>query len=79
LVEIGVTIDPFFRRRGLGRRLVAEALTFAFGRGAKLAQFFFDPSNRALMGLVNSLGGRIVMLGCAEIFYTPDSVAREAA
>jgi ribosomal protein S18 acetylase RimI-like enzyme len=57
-VEIAVSIDPAFRRRGLGRHLVGRALALAFARGAQSAEFFFAPDNRALARLVVGLGGR---------------------
>ncbi len=47
MVEIGVTVDAYFRRRGMGRRLVAVVLAFAFAGGARAAQFFFAPSSNA--------------------------------
>jgi hypothetical protein len=79
MVEIAVTVDAYFRRRGLARRLVALALAIAFAGGARSAQFFFAPSNDALMGLVNSLGGWITAPGYAEFFPSADGLARTAA
>ena len=58
--EAGVTVDVAFRRRGLGRQLVARALGLAFlALGVKSVEFNFMPGNRALVCLVRSLGGRI--------------------
>jgi ribosomal protein S18 acetylase RimI-like enzyme len=44
-VEIAVSINTAFRRRGLGRRLVTFALGLAFARGAQSAEFVFGPDN----------------------------------
>jgi AAHS family 4-hydroxybenzoate transporter-like MFS transporter len=66
-VEVAVSIDPAFRRRGLGQRLVARALAVAFDRGMQWAEFFFAPNNCALAGLVETLGGRITAPGHALI------------
>jgi GNAT superfamily N-acetyltransferase len=57
--EAGVTVDVVFRRRGLGRQLVARALGLAFALGVQLVEFNFMPNNRSLVCLVRSLGGRI--------------------
>jgi GNAT superfamily N-acetyltransferase len=62
-----VSIDPPFRRCGLGQRLVARALAVAFDRGMQWAEFIFAPNNRALAGLVETLGGRIKAPGHALI------------
>jgi GNAT superfamily N-acetyltransferase len=58
-VEIAVSVHPPYRRRGLGRRLVAATVAIAFERGAEVAEFFFDPDNRPIIALVLSLGARI--------------------
>lgn len=61
-VEMAVIVHPSHRRRGLGQRLVAEALAHAFARGAETAEFSFIPSNTALVGLVAALGARFDVL-----------------
>jgi ribosomal protein S18 acetylase RimI-like enzyme len=66
-VEVAVSIDPAFRRCGLGQRLVTRALAMAFDRGMQSAEFIFAPNNCALAGLVQTLGGRITALGHALI------------
>ena len=67
-VEVAVSVRPAHRRRGLGGRLVAQALALAFGAGADTAEFAFDPENRAIVGLAASLGARFgPSLGRAEI------------
>ena len=79
-VEIAVSIDPAFRRRGLGRRLVARALTAAFARGAQLAEFTFAPGNRPVISMVQALGGRFgPKLGDASIDCCADRGVRKAA
>jgi ribosomal protein S18 acetylase RimI-like enzyme len=78
-VEIAVSIDPAFRQRGLGQRLVARALALAFARGAQSAEFVFAPDNQALAGLVRALGGRITAPGQAWIDRSANRVERIAA
>jgi ribosomal protein S18 acetylase RimI-like enzyme len=78
-VEIAVSIDPNFRRRGLGQRLVARALALAFAHGTQSAEFIFAPTNRALEGLVHALGGRITAAGHALIDHTAERVEHKAA
>jgi ribosomal protein S18 acetylase RimI-like enzyme len=73
-VEMAVSIDPAFRRRGLARRLAARTLALAFARGARSATFSFAPDDRAVVRLVKALGGEIRMPGHATI----DRAAREA-
>lgn len=62
-VEVAVSVDAAFRRRGLGRCLVARVLALAFARGAESAEFVSAPDNHALARLVQSLGGRAGSLG----------------
>jgi ribosomal protein S18 acetylase RimI-like enzyme len=67
-VDLGVSVDAAFRRRGIGRRLVARAVALAFARGARSAHFNFAPTNGALSRLVQSLGARVgPTLGHASI------------
>jgi ribosomal protein S18 acetylase RimI-like enzyme len=78
--EAGVTVDVAFRRHGLGRQLVARALGLAFARGVQSVEFNFTPSNRALVCLVQSLGGRIgPTLDYASIDRSTDQVAASMA
>jgi GNAT superfamily N-acetyltransferase len=70
-VEMAVSVHAPHRRHGLGRRLVAQAVAGAFGRGAEAAEFLFDPGNRPIAGLVRALGARIdATLDRAEIRRT---------
>jgi ribosomal protein S18 acetylase RimI-like enzyme len=67
-VDLGVSVDAAFRRRGIGRRLVARVVALAFARGARSAHFNFAPTNGALSRLVQSLGARVgPTLGHASI------------
>ena len=67
-VEVAISIDPAFRHRGLGQRLVARALTAAFARGAESAEFNFAPGNRPIVSMVRTLGGRFgPKLGYASV------------
>ena len=79
-VEVAVSIDPAFRRRGLGQRLVARALTAAFARGAQLAEFNFAPGNRPVVSMVRTLGGRFgPKLGYASVDRSTVWHTRQAA
>jgi RimJ/RimL family protein N-acetyltransferase len=64
-VEVAVSVHPYHRREGLGRRLAAEAVALAFAEGAGAAAFLFAPENRAAAGLARSLGARATGLGRA--------------
>jgi GNAT superfamily N-acetyltransferase len=66
-MEVAVSIDPAFRRCGLGQQLVAGALAVASDHGMQLAEFIFAPDNCALAGLVETLGGQIIAPGYASI------------
>ncbi len=57
-VEAAVSVHPYHRREGLGRRLLARALWLAFDEGAEAAVFLFAPENRAVARLAASLGAR---------------------
>jgi ribosomal protein S18 acetylase RimI-like enzyme len=74
-VEMAVSIDPAFRRRGLARRLAARTLALAFARGARSATFSFAHHDLAVVRLVQALGGEISRPGHAVI----DCAPREAA
>ena len=64
-VEVAVSVHPYHRREGHGRRLVAHALSVAFAGGAEAAVFHFAPENRALAGLAGTLGARLPAPGRA--------------
>jgi GNAT superfamily N-acetyltransferase len=67
-VEVAVSINPAFRRRGLGQLLVARAVMAAFARGAQSAEFDFAPGNRPVVSMVRTLGGRFgPKLGYASV------------
>lgn len=55
-VGVAVSVHPYHRREGLGRRLVAQAVALAFAEGAGAAVFQFAPENQAIAGLVAGLG-----------------------
>jgi ribosomal protein S18 acetylase RimI-like enzyme len=79
-VEVAVSIDPAFRHRALGQRLVARALMAAFARGAESAEFNFAPGNRPIVSMVRTLGGRFgPKLGYASVDRTTDWHTRQAA
>jgi ribosomal protein S18 acetylase RimI-like enzyme len=60
--EISVSVLEGWRRVGLGRRLVGEALACAFSRGAVRATLVFTPDNQPLVRLLRGLGARIEVL-----------------
>ena len=66
-VEVAVSVHPYHRREGLGRRLAAEAVARAFAEGANAAVFLFAPENRAIGRRAASLGARITGLGRAVL------------
>jgi ribosomal protein S18 acetylase RimI-like enzyme len=79
-VEVAVSIDPAFRHRALGQRLVGRALTAAFARGAESAEFNFAPGNRPIVWMVRTLGGRFgPKLGYASVDRSTDWHTHQAA
>jgi GNAT superfamily N-acetyltransferase len=79
-VEVAVSIDAAFRRRGLGRRLVARALTLAFGHGAQSAEFNYAPDNRPFIFLLRAIGGRFgPKLGYASIARSNEASSAKGA
>ena len=66
-VEVAVSVHPYHRREGLGRRLVASALSLAFAEGTEAAVFLFAPENRAVAGLAGALGARFPAPGRAVL------------
>ena len=79
IVEVAVSVDAAFRRRGVGRRLVLGVLTLAFARGAESAEFVSAPDNHALARLVQGLGGQTRSLGHFSINRSVDFARRNAA
>jgi ribosomal protein S18 acetylase RimI-like enzyme len=80
-VEVAVSVHPYHRREGLGRRLAAEAVARAFAEGANAAVFLFAPENRAIARLAASLGARITGLGRAVLLAEapPAAALKQAA
>ncbi|WP_343895324.1 GNAT family N-acetyltransferase, partial [Craurococcus roseus] len=64
-VEVAVSVHPYHRREGIGRRLVARAVSIAFAEGADAAVLLFAPENRAMARLADALGARSTALGGA--------------
>jgi ribosomal protein S18 acetylase RimI-like enzyme len=58
-VALAVSVQTAYRRRGLGRGLVTMATAIAVERGAEAAEFRFAAGNRAISGLVRTLGTRV--------------------
>lgn len=73
-VEVAVSVHQPFRSCGLGRCLVGAVVATAFERGAEVADFYFDPGNRAIAGLVSSMGAQLgsalnhAQLHCSEFY-----------
>jgi hypothetical protein len=57
-VEMAVSVHMPYRLKRLGSHLVALAMNAAFARGAEVAEFRFARDNRAIVGLIRTLGGR---------------------
>lgn len=57
--EVSVTVLASHRGRGVGRLLVAVALDVAAARGARRAEFYILPGNRAIARLVRNLGAPV--------------------
>lgn len=57
--EASVTVLASHRGRGIGRLLIAVALDAAAARGARRADFYILPGNRAIARLVHSLGAPV--------------------
>lgn len=70
-VEVVVSVHPYHRREGLGRRLAAQAVAMAFAEGAEAAVFLFAPENRAAAGLAGALGARVAGSGRALLTRAP--------
>jgi ribosomal protein S18 acetylase RimI-like enzyme len=64
-VEMAVSVHPYHRRQGLGRRLVARAVSFAFAEGAEAAVFLFAPENRTVAMMAKALGAGLPAPGRA--------------
>jgi RimJ/RimL family protein N-acetyltransferase len=81
-VEVAVSVHPYHRRGGLGRRLVALAVSTAFAEGVEAAVFLFALENRAVAGLAASLGARFPEPGrallLAGVLRAGEAVAPDA-
>ena len=65
-----LAVNPAFRRRGVGRRLLLQGLEEAKRRGAKLASLEVRPSNLAARRLYASAG--FTTLGTRPGYYQPE-------
>jgi len=70
-----IIIDASYRRRGLGRRLVAEAEAFARERGLRGLQWEAQTDNRNAIEFAVSQGFRIA--GFHDAFYSNDDLSRQ--
>jgi RimJ/RimL family protein N-acetyltransferase len=78
-VEVAVSVHPYHRREGLGRRLVARAMALAFAEGAEAAVLLLAPENRAIARLAGSLRARLTAMGCAILTEAPSAEGVSAA
>lgn len=81
VAEMAVVIHPSHRRGGLATLLVRRALSIAFVRGTKIAEFAFVRNDPVLVGFVGALGATVrAVHGHAVIERDAyDPVWREAA
>ena len=63
LAEVGVSVLPAHRGRGMGRALLECAIAHARSRGMRRLWMQFLPGNAAIIGLARKLGMRIVSYG----------------
>ena len=78
-VEVAVSVHPYHRREGLGRRLIARAMALAFAEGAEAAVSLFAPENQAIARLAGSLRARLTAMGCAALTEAPPAEGVSAA
>jgi ribosomal-protein-alanine N-acetyltransferase len=81
--EIHITnlaVHPSFRRRGIGRRLLAPVLDDGRARGITLVVLEVRPNNAEALGLYESLGFRVIGRRKGYYFDTgEDALVMEAA
>jgi GNAT superfamily N-acetyltransferase len=66
-VDLAVSVQATHRRRGLGRALLACAISTAFAQGATVADFRFAPGNLAAVRIATRLGARFRAPGRAVL------------
>lgn len=66
-VEVGTSVLPTHRKRGLARELIARAVAVAFGEGVTAAEFLFDPTNSAAVRIAARLGAKSYLPGRAVL------------
>ena len=67
MVEVGASVLATHRRRGLGHRLIAQAVAAAVEQGATEARLSFDPMDPAVTRIVAKLGARNCSPGLAVL------------
>lgn len=83
-VDVGTSVVPTHRRRGLAGELVARAIAVAFAEGVTAAQFLFDPTNTAAARTAARLGaksnspGRAVLHAWSADDFTPPTTDEHA-
>jgi pimeloyl-ACP methyl ester carboxylesterase/ribosomal protein S18 acetylase RimI-like enzyme len=79
-VEMAISVHAPYRRRGLGRQLITQAMTSAFSQGTEAAEFYFAPENRPMANLARALGARIAAtLDRAELHCIKSAARLEVA
>ena len=79
MVEVGVTVHPYHRREGLGRRLAAAAVALAFAEGAEAVVFPFPPENREMAEVLAAIGARVSGRGWALLGADAPAALMQAA
>jgi RimJ/RimL family protein N-acetyltransferase len=57
-VDVGTSVLPTHRRRGLAHELVSRVIAVAFAEGVTAAEFLFDPANTAAARTAARLGAK---------------------
>ncbi len=74
--EIAVSVEAFWRHRGVGRELVRRALSSAANRGASEAVLDYVPGERSIPSIARSLGGAVEPGAAAAQIALPRRSAR---
>jgi GNAT superfamily N-acetyltransferase len=67
-VDVGTSVLPTHRRRGVARELVALAIAVAFAEGMTAAEFVFDPTDPAAVRTAARLGAKSNSPGRAVLY-----------
>lgn len=80
LAEAAISVHPAWRRRGIGRDVLQEAVEVARSEGFSSIEFRYSPDNRPLMRLIGRLGARAdLATGTARLDVRPPRSAHRDA